>query len=543
MDGRWPSSERHSTIGSDCATKQRCSSGPRHPGVVELVDIDHGNETTTLSTAWLGGGSLGAAEMAPKKLAGVGAKPPMTIADLHNHAIVHRRITSDHVLLDGLGQVVLVGFGNVDVAGRVRRRRRRRCHRGGARGEAPDRPRRAREGADEPGRPPGRRAAPRCPRPRTDPEPSRRPSARALSACWPRSRVSRSVVGRSGSRDRRRLTALPRPRPTHSPLRTPRLAPPSAGSGRELATRAWAILLALAATLIVGFGARATLASGNHREQPRPRPAPWCCDDSNERGRRRIQQHQLTAGVADIGALPSTRASRRAADVDGDGCPEAVRIDGAQVVVDGARYDVGAPGDAVAVADWGCDGTDTPAVVRPSTATSSCSTHGRPPTHRCRGACWTAGLPARSAATPNEHVRSGAGRGRHGRAISRGARSGGSIDDARSSIDPGAAHAVAALGSGSPAPVWKSALPWPRGWPPRRSSRRSLAGSRLRASFAVATSHRCSSSARCPGFARRPGARWALRVGAGAARVALRRGPLPSLRPLVGDRSSPSRSR
>ena len=54
-------------------------------------------------------------------------------------------------------------------------------------------------------------------------------------------------------------------------------------------------------------------------------------------------------------------------DVDGDGCPEAVTIDGAQVLVDGARYDVGAPGDAVAVADWDCDGSDTPAVVRPST--------------------------------------------------------------------------------------------------------------------------------------------------------------------------------
>ena len=44
-----------------------------------------------------------------------------------------------------------------------------------------------------------------------------------------------------------------------------------------------------------------------------------------------------------------------------------MRIDGAQVIVDGARYDVGAPGDAVAVADWDCDGTDTPTVVRPST--------------------------------------------------------------------------------------------------------------------------------------------------------------------------------
>ncbi len=88
----------------------------RHPGVVELVDIDDGDEATTLSTAWLGGGSLAAAEMAPKKLAGVGAMLAMTIADLHDRAIVHRRITSDHVLLDGLGRVVLVGFGDASAS-------------------------------------------------------------------------------------------------------------------------------------------------------------------------------------------------------------------------------------------------------------------------------------------------------------------------------------------------------------------------------------------------------------------------------------------
>ena len=89
---------------------------PRHPGVVELVDLDDGDEATTLSTAWLGGGSLAAAEMAPRKLAGVGAMLAMTIADLHDRAIVHRRITSDHVLLDGLGRVVLVGFGDASAS-------------------------------------------------------------------------------------------------------------------------------------------------------------------------------------------------------------------------------------------------------------------------------------------------------------------------------------------------------------------------------------------------------------------------------------------
>ena len=117
MDGRSRSSERRSTTGgSDCATRQRCSNARGHPGVVALVDIDDGDEATTLSTAWLGGGSLASAEMAPKKLAGVGAMLAMTIADLHDRAIAHRRITSDHVLLDGLGRVVLVGFGDASAS-------------------------------------------------------------------------------------------------------------------------------------------------------------------------------------------------------------------------------------------------------------------------------------------------------------------------------------------------------------------------------------------------------------------------------------------
>ncbi len=88
--------------------------------MVGFVDLDDGDEATTLSTAWLGGGSLAAVEMAPRKLAGVGAMLAMTIVILHDRVIVHRRITSDHVLLDGLGRVVLVGFGDaVGVAGRV----------------------------------------------------------------------------------------------------------------------------------------------------------------------------------------------------------------------------------------------------------------------------------------------------------------------------------------------------------------------------------------------------------------------------------------
>lgn len=55
------------------------------------------------------------------------------------------------------------------------------------------------------------------------------------------------------------------------------------------------------------------------------------------------------------------------ADVDGDGCPEPVSVDGPVVAVDGERWAVGVAGDVVAVGDWDCDGRATAAVLRPST--------------------------------------------------------------------------------------------------------------------------------------------------------------------------------
>jgi hypothetical protein len=55
------------------------------------------------------------------------------------------------------------------------------------------------------------------------------------------------------------------------------------------------------------------------------------------------------------------------ADPDGDGCLSPVTIDGGVVEVDGVRYGVGAPGDAIAIGDWDCDGSATVAAVRPTT--------------------------------------------------------------------------------------------------------------------------------------------------------------------------------
>ena len=56
-----------------------------------------------------------------------------------------------------------------------------------------------------------------------------------------------------------------------------------------------------------------------------------------------------------------------AADVDGDGCAEAVRVDGRVVEAGGARWSLGEPGDMATVGDWDCDGTASPALLRPAT--------------------------------------------------------------------------------------------------------------------------------------------------------------------------------
>ena len=80
------------------------------PGVVDFVALDDDDTTTSLSTAWLGGGTFAAASFAPKKLASATASLALTVASLHDRGVVHRRVTGDHVLLDSAGRVLLTGF-------------------------------------------------------------------------------------------------------------------------------------------------------------------------------------------------------------------------------------------------------------------------------------------------------------------------------------------------------------------------------------------------------------------------------------------------
>ena len=54
-------------------------------------------------------------------------------------------------------------------------------------------------------------------------------------------------------------------------------------------------------------------------------------------------------------------------DVDGDGCPEPIELDGRTARVGTVTVELGQDGDVVALGDWACTGTATPALLRPTT--------------------------------------------------------------------------------------------------------------------------------------------------------------------------------
>ena len=64
---------------------------------------------------------------------------------------------------------------------------------------------------------------------------------------------------------------------------------------------------------------------------------------------------------------PTPPSAPVVADVDGDGCGDAVTIADGIVEVADRSWAVGEPDDSVAVADWDCDGRATPALYQAAT--------------------------------------------------------------------------------------------------------------------------------------------------------------------------------
>lgn len=99
------------------------------------------------------------------------------------------------------------------------------------------------------------------------------------------------------------------------------------------------------ATVGVAMASATVLGPGGGADAPRRAPTP-----------------RPPAVPGECAAVPAP-----AADVDGDGCPEALSVRDRTVDGGVARWSLGEPGDHVALGDWDCDGQASAAVVRPGT--------------------------------------------------------------------------------------------------------------------------------------------------------------------------------
>lgn len=109
-----------------------------------------------------------------------------------------------------------------------------------------------------------------------------------------------------------------------------------------------------ASTLVVAPSDRA-----NSPASPEPRSAAPTVES--------VAPTTAVPGTATVDVRPCAQVDPPAADVDGDGCPEAIEVTGTSITAGAASYDIGEAGDQVAVGDWDCDGLTTAGLVRPAT--------------------------------------------------------------------------------------------------------------------------------------------------------------------------------
>jgi hypothetical protein len=372
----------------------------RHPGVVELVGLETDADRPELVTTRVEGGRLSdAPPLAVEEVAGVVAALADTVADLHELGLVHGAITADHVMLDLDGRPVLGAFGWGARAGEIPV-------------AEPDLP----EGFADPARSPGsplspandvfalgallgalltgahrdssgdrrrnlgRRAVTDALRAVADrataSNPQARPGARALSAAVghaaPGARLPRHHhPGASHPSDRHpndspgaAAVSFPDLRRGNAVVRRPR---GGAASLRDTVV-GWSRRRLVVAGAGIGFTVVAlglALRLGHGRQTPSPAPDGRPDAVAARAGAPGPEPESPTSVVARPGCPPVT--SVLAADVDGDGCPDALRYDDGVVVAGDVRWAVGAPGDQPAVGDWTCRGVGTLALLRPST--------------------------------------------------------------------------------------------------------------------------------------------------------------------------------
>jgi hypothetical protein len=275
-------------------------------------------------------------QLDPARAGAIVAAVASTLADLHDLGLVHGRIEAGHVLVGDHGRPVLCGFGAglpparpeddvaalgsllVELVGD-----------GGEEEPIPDhRWRRRRRWSGWNRRSLLLLADQACAEPAT-----RRPSARRFAA---------SIAELA--------PPLPHDSPTADPAPTPEGVDPMASlrasslvSHRERPVGVPAIVLALVGIVVLAAGLQRLHAPG--------------------RSGRPITSVDPASGETATTRATSPPTAEHSDPREHTGAP----LEAGELTVAGTRYRLGLPGDEVLVDDWDCDGTATPALLRPST--------------------------------------------------------------------------------------------------------------------------------------------------------------------------------
>lgn len=308
-----------------------------HPGVVEVLSAGPSTGGWELVTAHAGRSLAAGGAQTVEAVAHLGASLAATVADLHGLGVVHGRIDRSHVLVGDDGRAVLCGFGpndgegaptpTDDVAAVGHLLTELLC----SFAEADVFPERRwalrRPHADADRRALLVLADHACVEP-----PTARPTARRLAA----------ALTEAAPRSGRSIIRVPQVR-SLSPTRAGDGGPSDPVASLRLTDAEPTGRSNKRAVLLCALGAAFLLVAGLRSATP---------EDPDAADRRFP------------GAATPAGSSTDEAVGPGQETP-VIEVDGRVATVDGLAYEIGQPGDQVVIGDWDCDGTPTPAVLRP----------------------------------------------------------------------------------------------------------------------------------------------------------------------------------
>lgn len=330
----------------------------RHPGVVELVRHDE----ERIELAWAGDRTLELASLDIEAASALLAAVTATVADLHELGVVHGRLDPSHVVVGHDGGPRLCGMSGprpgepepspADDVAALGRLIHRAVDAGVDVEPIPERRWRRRRWTGY-----QQRALQNLADQAQAEEADRRPSARTLATS-----IAQVVPA----------ARLNRPDPTSCDLGETRAIshePPGVPPSPDVLRRRFRIGAAVGASALLALVAivniRPAHRSPDEAFVPVPRGAitglPGSTPGTGDMTTTTMIHRSTTVPA---GCSPAMGAS---ADVDADGCPEPVGIDGTTITAGDVVFRVGEADDHVAMGDWTCSGTVTPGLVRPAT--------------------------------------------------------------------------------------------------------------------------------------------------------------------------------